>query len=590
MDRNQILTPRAIESLIADGHYIVINDGQVLRLDGWSEKHPGGKLAIRHMVGRDATDEINVYHSAKTIRLMAAFRIGRIQPPWTNFTPPIRGGVFRKYQDEEESIGSPSDDEEPALASDAVSVNSSTTSLELSADDELKPYNEPLIRSTSKTMECDGYGSDNSGQTNYRRAYQAKADVFDPYSELKGLTDRALPKDQTRDAFTAQTMQDEINRDLEKYPSLDSATQRNITKKYQALHQRVKDEGYYDCRYLEYGKEFVRYSLLFAVFLVSLRAEWYMTSAVFLALFWQQIMFTAHDAGHRGITHNFVVDTLVGLFIADFCCGLSLGWWKSSHNVHHLVTNSPEHDPDIQNCPMFVTGPTFFKSIHSSYYDGFIFAWDAAADFLIPYQQYTYYPTMFIARFNLYLLSWGHLLSPRSQNLGSSSWTRPTEIGFMLCYWYFFGYLLLWCSIPTWKLRTAFVVVSHVLTFPLHVQITLSHWATSTADLGDAESFPQRQLRTTMDVDCPTWLDFIHGGLQFQAVHHLFPRVPRHNLRKLQTLVKQFCEETGIEYNILGFVDGNKKVLSRLGEVGKQVEMLVQCQKYMAATGESGLH
>ena len=60
MDRNQILTPRAIESLIADGHYIVINDGQVLRLDGWSEKHPGGKLAIRHMVGRDATDEINV--------------------------------------------------------------------------------------------------------------------------------------------------------------------------------------------------------------------------------------------------------------------------------------------------------------------------------------------------------------------------------------------------------------------------------------------------------------------------------------------------------------------------------------------------
>ena len=160
----------------------------------------------------------------------------------------------------------------------------------------------------------------------------------------------------------------------------------------------------------------------------------------------------------------------------------------------------------------------------------------------------------------------------------------------MLCYWYLFGYRLLWCSIPSWKLRIGFVLVSHILTLPLHIQITLSHWATSTADLGDAESFPQRQIRTTMDVDCPTWLDFIHGGLQFQAVHHLFPRVPRHNLRKLQTLVKQFCEETGIEYKILGFVDGNKEVLSRLGQVGKQVEMLVQCQKYMAATGESGLH
>lgn len=54
--------------------------------------------------------------------------------------------------------------------------------------------------------------------------------------------------------------------------------------------------------------------------------------------------------------------------------------------------------------------------------------------------------------------------------------------------------------------------------------------------------------------------------------------------------MRQFCQETGIEYKILGFVDGNKEVLGRLGEVAGQVEMLVKCQKYMAATGESGLH
>lgn len=52
-------------------------------------------------------------------------------------------------------------------------------------------------------------------------------------------------------------------------------------------------------------------------------------------------MFTAHDAGHRGITQNFIVDTLIGMLVADFCCGLSIGWWKSSHNVHHLITNHP---------------------------------------------------------------------------------------------------------------------------------------------------------------------------------------------------------------------------------------------------------
>jgi delta8-fatty-acid desaturase len=52
-------------------------------------------------------------------------------------------------------------------------------------------------------------------------------------------------------------------------------------------------------------------------------------------------MFTAHDAGHRGITHNFLADSLIAMFVANFCCGLSIGWWKSSHNVHHLITNHP---------------------------------------------------------------------------------------------------------------------------------------------------------------------------------------------------------------------------------------------------------
>jgi len=56
---------------------------------------------------------------------------------------------------------------------------------------------------------------------------------------------------------------------------------------------------------------------------------------------------------------------------------------------------------------------------------------------------------MGIARFNLYLLSWLHLLSARSANLGAASWTKPVEILFMGCYWFLFGYLLLWRSIPT---------------------------------------------------------------------------------------------------------------------------------------------
>lgn len=240
---------------------------------------------------------------------------------------------------------------------------------------------------------------------------------------------------------------------------------------------------------------------------------------------------------------------------------------------------------------MFATCPSFFKSLSSTYYDGFVFAWDAAADFLIPYQQYTYYPIMAVARFNLYVLSWLHVLSKKSSGLGSTKawWIRPTEVAGMACYWFFFGYCLVWCSIPTWRDRVLFVVISHIVLMPLHVQINLSHWGMSTSDCGQTESFAQSQLRTTMDVDCPAWFDFYHGGLQFQAVHHLFPRVPRHNLRKAQVHVRQFCADTGVPYSIVGFVDGNRKVLGRLGEVSEQVRMMANCQKSMADAGEMGL-
>ena len=58
--RDQILSAETIQQHITDGQLIVIHEGYALKLDGWLNKHPGGHLAILHMVGKDATDEINV--------------------------------------------------------------------------------------------------------------------------------------------------------------------------------------------------------------------------------------------------------------------------------------------------------------------------------------------------------------------------------------------------------------------------------------------------------------------------------------------------------------------------------------------------
>ena len=54
-----ILSRRKIEGLIANGGTVIILDGRVLKADSFLKYHPGGEKAIMHMVGRDATDEIN---------------------------------------------------------------------------------------------------------------------------------------------------------------------------------------------------------------------------------------------------------------------------------------------------------------------------------------------------------------------------------------------------------------------------------------------------------------------------------------------------------------------------------------------------
>jgi sphingolipid 8-(E)-desaturase len=62
VDRKQrILSRREIEGMIAEGRHVLIYDGRVLKTDFWLKFHPGGPVSIKHMVGRDATDEINAY-------------------------------------------------------------------------------------------------------------------------------------------------------------------------------------------------------------------------------------------------------------------------------------------------------------------------------------------------------------------------------------------------------------------------------------------------------------------------------------------------------------------------------------------------
>lgn len=472
---------------------------------------------------------------------MLSFQIGRIENRWTNFVPPIQGGQFRPYsQDDSES------------------------------DDSSPP------RSRTPSIIFDEAIDEKTGLR--RRPSTATSTSSSPST---------LPADRKsgpRPLFLDARTQQEIAADLAKYPPVDNASQDAIVQKYRELYRRLEAAGLFQCNYSAYLIESCRYTLFAALSYIFLRLGWYGTSAFFLGCLWHQLVFTVHDSAHIGITHNYHFDTVLAILIADFIGGLSAGWWKRSHNVHHIVTNSAEHDPDIQHLPFFAVSHKFFTNIRSTYYDR-VLHFDAASRFLLKFQHYLYYVILAFARFNLYRLSWEYLLKRQAPRKGPAWWHYWLEVTGQVVFWYWFGYRLLYLSIPDWGNRILFLLVSHVTTSPLHVQITLSHFSMSTADLGVRESFPQKMLRTTMDVDCPAWLDFFHGGLQFQAVHHLFPRLPRHNLRAAQQYVKEFCKETGIPYTIFTFVDGNKDVVSHLGEIAKQVRMMEECTKSMTKEG-----
>ncbi|RFU75507.1 fatty acid sphingolipid desaturase [Trichoderma arundinaceum] len=545
-----------IEALIADGRHIIIHLGYVLKLDAWLKYHPGGAKSIMHMVGRDATDWVEVYANKPQYGACTEW-IANICfpfPPQFAFagskTENAAGGVFRTMAE---------------IESDHIKGNHDVATGEYSSSSSRAPspifdVDEGALRGRKGTS---GRGSARSGSI----SSESTADKV----PLDGMS------------YLDVVTREHIRLDLETYPAVDEATQAHIIVKYRELHQKIIDAGLYKTNYSAYGWECLRYFSLFLTMLITLSYGYYFISALSLGFLWHQLVFTAHDAGHMGITHNYYADTFIGIFIADFVGGLSLGWWKHNHNVHHIVTNAPEHDPDIEHMPLFAISHRLLGDLRSTFYER-VMKYDAVAKVLLRIQPWTYYPFLAFGRFNLYVLSWDFIINGKGPRKGQAAYHRWLELIGQVFFWTWFGYGIMYKTIPDGWSRFVYLMVSHIASSPLHVQIVLSHFAMSTTDLGPQESFPQMMLRTTMDVDCPRWLDFIHGGLQFQAIHHLFPRLPRHNFREAQKLVIEFCKDVGIPYAYYGFTTANGQVIGRLAEVARQAAIFSKCQETITKT------
>jgi len=193
--------------------------------------------------------------------------------------------------------------------------------------------------------------------------------------------------------------------------------------------------------------------------------------------------------------------------------------------------------------------------------------------FLISYQHFLYYPVMSFARWNLNAQS---LIMHLKQKEFIPF--RILDFFSIIGYWVWLIYVL--SFLPDMKTIIMFLVVSYMIAGILNVQITLSHFAMPVNEgLNTKEfdyNFVKLQFETSMDVDCSTWMDWFHGGLQFQVPHHLFPRIPRHNLRHVRDkYVIPFAKKWKLNYQMYPFYEANIKVLKTLKETSTKAKIFI---------------
>ncbi|XP_075518235.1 acyl-lipid (9-3)-desaturase-like [Primulina tabacum] len=277
---------------------------------------------------------------------------------------------------------------------------------------------------------------------------------------------------------------------------------------------------------------------------------------------WIQSGWIGHDSGHYQVMMTRKLNRVAQVLSGNCLAGISIAWWKWNHNAHHIACNSLDHDPDLQHIPFFAVSSRLFNSITSCFYERKL-EFDTLSRFLVSYQHWTFYPVMCFARINLYAQSIFLLLSKRKVP------NRGQELLGLLVFWIW--YPLLVSCLPSWGERVIFVLASFTVTSTQHVQFCLNHFSSNVyLGLPNGKDWFEKQTTGTLNISCSSWMDWFHGGLQFQIEHHLFPRLPRCHLRKVAPFVMELCKKHGLPYNSASFLEANAMTIQTLRNAALQ--------------------
>jgi len=337
--------------------------------------------------------------------------------------------------------------------------------------------------------------------------------------------------------------------------SLDqTAAQPDYAAVYAELRRTVIAAGLLERRY---GYYLIRTSFCFLLFIFGVALPfllpatfgWSTIASIVLGFAMVQVALIGHDAGHLEIFRKTSKNWLLGQLCWSISTGISFWYWNDRHNRHHGHTNDLDEDPDIQGGgPLAVA----FTEEEAAARHG----WRRA---LLKYQVVLALLGLLLYTFAFRAEGWLFTI----QKLKSTR--RLLEITLLtlsIALWLMFIIVLGWRGFGIFFASNVVGSVYFVATIaPNHNGMPV--WARDVK-----LSFLERQVLSSRDLTShPVW-DFLYGGLNYQIEHHLFPTIPRVNLKRAQTIIQPFCEAHGLSYQVTDPLTAYWQVYSVLRRAG----------------------
>ncbi|MDT5014341.1 MAG: hypothetical protein QOD39_501, partial [Mycobacterium sp.] len=324
---------------------------------------------------------------------------------------------------------------------------------------------------------------------------------------------------------------------------------------FAVLCRQIRDARLLDRRYGSYALRIAATLGLFAttwLVFVTLGDSWFqLVIAAVLGLVFTQVAFLGHDGGHQQIWRNRRANDLLTIVAGDLLVGLSYGWWIDKHNRHHSHPNHEGVDPDIGDGVLaFTTDQVAIR--HAK-----------LGRFIARHQAALFFPLLTFEGLQLHVAGARHLLSPST---GRGRYRR-LELALFTTHTVAYASALLIVLTPAQAL--AFFAI-HQAVFGLYMGLSFApnHKGMPTIAPGHSMDYLRRQVLTSRNVRGGWFTDQFLGGLNYQVEHHLFPNMPRANLRRAQAFVRAHCDLHAITYTETSFFGSYAIVLRHLHALG----------------------